>query len=135
MKTKLITLAALGALALGSLALANDPADAGKDRPGGRGGRHNSFDKMTEQLNLTADQQAKVQPIIDLVKPQLETIRREALQKSKALMDNAKEQIRPILTPEQQKKLDEMRAGGRDEKGGRHGHRHGQDGDSGPDDQ
>ena len=109
MKLELITLAAISALTLASSVLANDPADAGKDRHGDRGGRHGSpLDRMTEELNLTPEQKAKVQPIMDQVKPQLENIHREAMEKAKAVMDQAKAQIRPMLTPDQQKKLDEM---------------------------
>ncbi|MBA3651052.1 MAG: hypothetical protein H0W66_06135 [Chthoniobacterales bacterium] len=137
MKLKLITLAILGALALGSAVLANDPEDAGKDRPGGRGGRHHmSLDQMTEQLNLTPEQQAKVQPIIDQLKPQLENIHREAMEKTKAAMDNAMTQMRPILTPEQQKKLEEAQSTRRGKRGeghgGRKGHHGGQDADDEP---
>jgi Spy/CpxP family protein refolding chaperone len=139
MKLKLITLTALGALALGSSVLANDAQDGGKDRPGGRGGRHHmSLDTMTEQLNLTPEQKAKVQPILDQVKPQLETIHREAMEKSKAVMENAMNQIRPVLTPEQQKKLEEAqndRRGKRGERGGHNRRHQGQDGQDQPDDQ
>ncbi len=79
---------------------------------------------MTENLNLTPDQKAKVQPIIDQATPQIESIRREAMQKTKAVMDNALAQIRPLLTPEQQKQLDASsndRRGGRQGRGGRRG--------------
>ena len=71
---------------------------------------------MTEQLNLTPEQKAKSQPIVDQATPQIESIRREAMQKTKAVMDNAMAQIRPLLTPEQQKKLDEAK----NDRRGRH---------------
>ena len=138
MKIKLITLTALGALALGGSVLANDPVDAAGNDQGGRGGRrhHMSLDRMTDQLNLTPDQKAKVQPIIDQMKPQLESIHREAMEKSKAVMDNAMSQIKPILTPEQQKKLEDaqndMRSRHGEGRGGHKGH-HGQ-GDAAGDD-
>jgi uncharacterized membrane protein (DUF106 family) len=57
-------------------------------------------------LNLTADQQTKVQPILDATKPQLAAIHQEAMQKTKNVMDGAVSQIRPILTADQQTKLD-----------------------------
>jgi periplasmic protein CpxP/Spy len=127
MKLKLVTLIALGALSLGSSAFAHEPEAGGQDQRSGRGGgHHNSLERTTEQLNLTPEQKAKVQPIIDQAAPQIENIRREAMQKTKALVDNAMAQIRPLLTPEQQKKLDEAqndRRGGRDGRGGRHGQR------------
>jgi Spy/CpxP family protein refolding chaperone len=125
MKLKLIAVTALSTLALGSTILANDPQDAGSDQGGGRGGRHNSLDRITQDLNLTPEQQAKVQPIIDQVRPQIAEVRRDAMQKTKTLMDSAMSQIRPLLTPDQQKKLDEQQ---NNRMGGRRKGRHGQGG-------
>src|SRR4026207_1446771 len=65
MKKTLITLLAVGAIGTG-FAVAND----GHRERGERGGRghgmhgHNALDNMTENLKLTPEQQAKVQPII-----------------------------------------------------------------------
>ena len=61
---------------------------------------------VTDQLNLTADQQTKVQPILDATKPQIAAIHQEAMQKMKTVTDGAMSQIRPLLTPDQQKKFD-----------------------------
>ena len=137
MKLKIITLNAISALLLGPAAFAQDGQDA-PNHPGDRaGGRHHSpLERTTEQLNLTPEQKAKVQPIIDQARPQIENIRREAMQKTKAIMDNTMAQIRPMLTPEQQKKLDEMKnnpGSGREGSGGRRGH-HGPGGPDAPDD-
>ena len=107
MKRKLITLILAGTLSLGSFAFAQDQNEEGAGRHGGR--KHNSIERITESLNLTPEQKTKVQPILDQARPQIEDIRREALQKTKAVMDNVKAQIRPMLTPEQQQKLDEVR--------------------------
>lgn len=76
--------------------------------PGAHGafGHHNPLEDMTESLSLTADQQAKVQPIIDQAKPQLKAIHEEAMTKAKSVVDASIAQIRPLLTPEQQTKLD-----------------------------
>jgi len=65
---------------------------------------------MTKTLNLTADQQAKVQPILDQAKPQIKAIHQDAMQKARAVMDDAMSKIRPLLTPEQQKKFDDLKA-------------------------
>lgn len=134
MKLQLITLSAISAFSLGTAFAQTSPADQPGNR-GGRGHRHNSIEQMTENLNLTPEQKAKVQPIIDQATPQIENIRREAMQKTKAVMDNAMTQIRPMLTPDQQKKLDEaqQRGGGREGRGGRRGH-HGQGGQGAQDD-
>ena len=96
----LMTLLAAGAVATTGFAVAH----------GGHGGWHrNPLEHMSESLNLTPGQQAKVQPIIDQAKPQLIAIHRDAMQKAKVVVDNAMTQIRPILTPDQQKKADDMR--------------------------
>ena len=56
---------------------------------------------------MTPDQQAKVQPLINQAKPQIAEIHREATQKIRSIVTSTVSQIRPLLTPEQQKKLDE----------------------------
>jgi Spy/CpxP family protein refolding chaperone len=130
MKLKLIAITALGALALSSSIMANDPQDATNDRRGGHGMRRASLDRITENLNLTPEQKTKVQPILDQLRPQIAEIHREAMEKSKAATDKAMAQIRPLLTPEQQKKLDEAqndRRGRREAREARRAHR-GQDG-------
>ena len=95
---------AAGAIALGGVALAqgNPPAAGWHGHHGG------PLDRIPETLNLTPDQKAKVQPILDQAKPQMAAIHQEAMQKSKALMDSTMTQIRPLLTADQQKKLDAM---------------------------
>ncbi|PYK37148.1 MAG: hypothetical protein DME49_12800 [Verrucomicrobia bacterium] len=107
MKRNLFAIAAVGAIALGGFAVAQP-----EDDPGGKGGWHrhgNPLEHMTETLKLTPDQQAKVQPILDQTKPQIVAIQQEAMEKTKAVMDKTMSQIRPLLTPEQQQKLDTMR--------------------------
>jgi Spy/CpxP family protein refolding chaperone len=129
MKLTLITLGAISALSIGSSLLAQQPQNDrqnSRDGRGGGGNHHSLLERTTEQLNLTPEQKTKVQPIIDQATPQIDNIRREAMQKMKTVMDNAMAQIRPLLTPEQQKKLDESqndRRGGRGGRGGRHGQR------------
>ena len=112
MKTKLIALTGALVLSLGPLALVNaeDQSGHGRHRFREHGARHHMmFDRLDEKLNLTADQQAKVQPIIDQARPQIRAIHEEAMQKTKGIMDNTMTQIRPLLTPEQQQKLDAMK--------------------------
>jgi Spy/CpxP family protein refolding chaperone len=101
MKRNFLTLTAAGLIALGGFAFVQ-----AQGRHGG-GARGHWLEQLTEGLNLTPDQQAKVQPIIDQAHPQIVAIHREAMQKMKAVVDNTASQIRPLLTPEQQKKLDD----------------------------
>ena len=123
MKLKLISLTALTALGLRGAALAQDQNTEESHRGGGHGGmRHDPMERITERLNLTPEQKTKLQPILDEAKPKVEAIRRDALQKTKAVMDETMAKIRPLLTPEQQTKLDEAknrrRGGGREERQG-----------------
>ena len=63
---------------------------------------------MTKSLNLTPDQQAKVQPLIDQARPQIIAIHKDAMEKTHAIIDKTMSQIRPLLTPDQQKKFDDL---------------------------
>jgi Spy/CpxP family protein refolding chaperone len=104
MKRNVLTLVAAGAIALGGFAV----VQAGPGHGGRWHGHGSGLERLTEKLDLTADQQAKAQPIIDAAKPQIAAIHQEAMEKSKAVTDSALAQIRPLLTAEQQKKLDEI---------------------------
>jgi Spy/CpxP family protein refolding chaperone len=71
------------------------------------GGWHrNPLEEMSETLNLTDAQKAKIQPIIDQAKPQIRAIHQEAIERTHTVVQNSIAQIRPQLTPEQQAKLD-----------------------------
>ena len=107
MKRNSLTLMAAGAIVLGGIVMVQ--AQPGPSGGGGRGhGKRLMLERLPQELNLTSEQQTKVQPIIDQAKPQIATIRREAMQKIKAVMDSTMSQIRPLLTPDQQKKLDDI---------------------------
>jgi hypothetical protein len=103
MKRNLLAVVAAGAIALGGFLVAQVQAGGGFGCPHGSafGLQH-----LTEKLNLTSDQQSKVQPILDAAKPQMAAIHQEAMQKAKTLIDNTVSQIRPLLTADQQQKLD-----------------------------
>src|SRR5713101_8563808 len=107
MKRNILTLAAVGAIALAGYAFAEAQGGFG----GGHGGWHGqgfAMGHLTKSLNLTADQQAKVQPLIDQARPQIVAIHKDAMEKTHAIMDKTMSQIRPILTPDQQKKFDAL---------------------------
>jgi protein CpxP len=101
MKRNLLTLAAVGAIALGGFAIAQ--AEGGPAHWHGQG---LGLEHLTKTLNLTSDQQAKVQPILDQAKPQIIAIHKDAMQKTQVVMASTMSQIRPLLTPEQQTKFD-----------------------------
>ena|SRR5436309_13788450 len=103
MKRNFFTLAAALLIVVGGFALVQ------AQNPRGRGGgaKGHGLEQLTEGLNLTPDQQSKVQPIIDQAKPQIAQIHREAKQKIRGIITSTASQIRSLLTPEQQKKLDD----------------------------
>ena len=102
MKRNLLTVVAVGAIALGGFVVV-------QAQPGSGGHGHAfGLQGITKQLNLTSDQQTKVQPILDQAKPQIAAIHQEAMQKMKTVMDSTLSQIRPLLNPDQQKKLDDI---------------------------
>jgi periplasmic protein CpxP/Spy len=115
MRRKIITLSTAAGLAMASLVYlqAKEPGDHGPKHDGPGGPHHmmmeNPLEHLSKDLNLTDDQKAKVQPIIDQTKPQLAAIHKEAMEKAHALLESAAAQIRPLLTPEQQVKYDAMK--------------------------
>jgi Spy/CpxP family protein refolding chaperone len=86
---------------------ANEPDAQGPDLKHHHMG--NPLDHLSESLTLTAEQKAKVQPIIDQAKPQIAAIHQEAMEKMRTVMESTGAQIRPLLTPEQQQKFDAMK--------------------------
>ena len=107
MKRNLLAVAAAGAIALGGFVVVQ--AQPGPGGPCGAGPGHGhafGLKGITNKLNLTADQQAKVQPILDAAKPQIAAIHQEAMQKMQTVMASTLSQIRPLLNSDQQTKLD-----------------------------
>jgi Spy/CpxP family protein refolding chaperone len=104
MKRNVLAIVTAGAIALGGFVVVQ--AQPG---PGGAGHWHGhafGLKGITDKLNLTADQQTKVQPILDAAKPQIAAIHQEAMQKMQTVMKSTLSQIRPLLNADQQTKLD-----------------------------
>lgn len=104
MTRKLITLMAACGLTLGGLTYLQAGEHGPKMHHMG-----NPLEHLSEKLDLTAEQKARVQPIVDQTKPQIAAIHQEAMEKMRAIMENAGAQIRPLLTPQQQEKFDAMK--------------------------
>ena len=71
---------------------------------------------LSEKLNLTDDQKAKLQPILQDNMQQIKTVREDSSlsqeqkhAKLKSIHDSMHEQINAVLTPEQQAKFKQMR--------------------------
>ena len=112
MKSRLIRVSAacIALFATVAVGLAQDPAANDSNR------RHrwhqkrgNPVEHLTRALDLTPEQQAKIQPIFDQAKPQLKAAREESREKVRAIRENTMAQIRPLLTPEQQQKFDALK--------------------------
>jgi len=102
--------------------------EAGPARAGGGGGGRMSpeerLKKMTEELNLTQDQQDKIKAIMEKSAPQFkelmakgrENLTEEDKTKFRELIKNQMEEIATVLTPEQKEKykaaMEKRRAAG-----------------------
>jgi len=63
---------------------------------------------LTHRLNLTPEQQAKVQPILADLATQMQTVHRDEVARATQIMEKATNQIKAILTPEQQAQMQTM---------------------------
>ena len=106
MKRSLLAVVAAGAIALGGFVIVQAQPGPGHGGFGCGHGHAFGLRGITEKLDLTSDQQTKVQPILDQARPQIAAIHQEAMQKMKTVMDSTVSQIRPLLNAYQQTKLD-----------------------------
>jgi Spy/CpxP family protein refolding chaperone len=71
-------------------------------------------DRMREHLrsvlDLTPEQERKIAPLIDATSAKLETIRVETAERVRTVMEESKREVAPLLTAEQQKKLEQLEA-------------------------
>ena len=121
MKRNLLAVAAAGAIALGGFVMVQaQPGPGGDGHCMGRAGHWHGhafgLEGLTAKLDLTADQQTKVQPILDAAKPQIAAIHQEAMQKMQTVMSSTMSQIRPLLNADQQKKFDAIQKANQDMK-------------------
>ena len=90
----------------------------GGERMGGRRGPMSpqaELDRMTKQLNLTQEQQDKIKPILEDQQKQMEALRSDTSvqgpdrrSKMQDIRKDHMDQIRNVLTSDQQTKFDEM---------------------------
>ena len=84
----------------------------------GKGQRGERFQRMQQELNLTADQQQRMKAIRDQYRPQLDAIRQDKSltqdqkkAKAKDLFKAQQDQMKSVLTPEQQEKMKSLHKG------------------------
>jgi hypothetical protein len=124
-KRFLLVLAASGLIMLGAnLAAAQDNSSSDQQAtPQHEGRMHHGMDpakrtaELTKRLNLTSDQQSKVQNILQSEKSQMESLHQDnstsQQDRHSKMMDihkTSSDQIRALLDSNQQKKWDEMQA-------------------------
>ncbi len=70
---------------------------------------------LTQQLNLTSDQQTQIKPILENESQQMQSLRsdtslsqQDRMSKMQAIHETTSSQIKPILTPDQQTKWQQM---------------------------
>jgi Spy/CpxP family protein refolding chaperone len=63
---------------------------------------------LTHMLQLTEAQKSQVEPFVAAARPQLTAIHEKARADADVVLKQLHGQIRPLLTPEQQKRLDAM---------------------------
>ncbi len=70
---------------------------------------HRMHEHLRHELQLTAEQNEKITPILDRLDQRMQAIRDETGHKVRDAMSRSHEEIVPLLTPEQQTKLEKMR--------------------------
>ena len=63
---------------------------------------------LRRALDLSSEQERKIKPIVDSTTAKLEAIRVETAARVHTVMQDSKRDIAPMLSPEQQKKLDAL---------------------------
>ena len=66
------------------------------------------FEHFSKELNLSADQQEKIRPIKEEKEKAINELYRETWDKKMKIMDDTHAKIKALLTPEQQKKFEDM---------------------------
>ena len=104
-KKMLLTLCAAAAVAITPFAVADSPGDCGLM---GHHGHPDLTRMLTHTLNLSDAQQTQVKTLVAEVQPQLDAIHQQARQSADAVMKQLNTKIRPLLTADQQKRLDAL---------------------------
>ncbi|MBI4388105.1 MAG: hypothetical protein HY582_03595 [Candidatus Omnitrophica bacterium] len=72
--------------------------------------KQHMLERFSKKLDLTAEQREKVATVFEAKHPEMLALQEEVKPKFDALRNSTQAEIRKLLSPEQQKKLDEMNA-------------------------
>lgn len=93
------------------------PGANGKAGKNGKDGMRGGGMRMMKELNLTDAQKAKLKPIMEAQRDQMKAMREDTTldgkakkAKMKAMRASMEKQVNAILTPDQQKKMADMKA-------------------------
>jgi len=134
MNRKLLSLALGSLFSIGAALAAPVPQDQSQDSNGGqqqsaeRGRRHMDPEKeiafLTKKLNLTADQQNQIKPILADRQQQMEALRADTslsredrFSKMKTIREDSRAKIEALLTADQKSTFEQMKPQGRSEHG------------------
>lgn len=122
-RRRVLALAA-GVLGIAAPVLAQGPGrgrgPGGPGRPGGPGGRgrftpDEILKRLTEELKLTADQQRKIKPILEKQSRETQALfqnqqltMEQRFERMRSIRESTSREIRRHLTPEQQRKYDQL---------------------------
>ncbi len=70
--------------------------------------RNHWLTHLTQRLNLTPDQQTKIQPILTKAGDDIQALHRDEVGRISHIMEGANDQIAPLLTADQQAELKKM---------------------------
>lgn len=76
--------------------------------PGAQQMKNRMLMGLTHRLNLTSDQQAKIDPIVTSIQSQIQQVHREEVGRISRIMEAANTQILPLLNSDQQAELQKM---------------------------
>ena len=89
------------------------PMDFGPGGPGPLGGPRRGgppsrmlVDRLSRDLDLTADQRTKIEEVLTARRPGMEALQRDVRSRFEAEQRSLRDEIRKVLTPEQQVKFD-----------------------------
>jgi Spy/CpxP family protein refolding chaperone len=76
--------------------------------PGEQQMKRHLMEHLVKRLNLTAEQQTKIQPIVADAETKIQSLRRDEVERGSQIFKAANEQISALLTPEQKVELQKM---------------------------